>query len=77
MAAPSVLLNAFFDKYATTILSVLWIGIFISCAYAFGNSIKPLERCAIQPTLSTPKAAVLTFSAQAAAAFALGANFRL
>ena len=46
------------EKYATTILSVLWIGIFISCGYAFWQLYKTSRTLRTQPNLSIPKAAV-------------------
>ena len=46
------------DKYATTILTVLWTGIFVSCAYAFWQLYKTSRTLRPQPTLSTPEATV-------------------
>jgi membrane protein YqaA with SNARE-associated domain len=46
------------DKYATTILSVLWTGIFLSCAYAFWQLYKASRTLRSQPNLSIPKATV-------------------
>jgi membrane protein YqaA with SNARE-associated domain len=50
--------NRLSDKYATTILTVLWIGIAISCAYAIWQLYKTSRTLRTQPPLSIPKATV-------------------
>src|SRR5271168_609939 len=50
--------NQVSDKYAVPILIVLWVGIIISCAYAFWQLYKTSRTVGVtRATLSTPKAA--------------------
>jgi membrane protein DedA with SNARE-associated domain len=50
--------NQISDKYGIPILTVLWTGITISCAYAFWKLYQTSRAVGIHPTtLTTPKAA--------------------